>query len=186
MVMIALSACATFNIGAPTPPRPLDVLSDDIAGMVLALDVPDVLQPLPEASIMSFDMDAGIAGALHVQAPLQRAEDVDAAETLPPPRRGRAYYLFAVGEEGRTALRDAQMQARGQAVPSPVASLNVLPSFCLTEAADPSELSYSVRVVLPSGERVVPLISDQNLEAMLLMTGSPSPPLCRQISSPGS
>lgn len=176
--LILLAGCASFNLGTATQVRSLDYLADDIGSVVLAFDVPVTLEPVPDASLFRFDIVAPGSGERHLAAVLVRGDGSMAAGSLPPPKEGRTYYLFAFSEADKLALREAQSWARS--LPGDVRPRVALePRFCTTApAADPAETRVSVLVALPGSGSMAPLIDDARVADLLAGTGSSRLPAC--------
>ena len=111
-IALLLAGCTSLSLDGAAGPRALDYVNDDIAGLVLAFDVPLSLEPVPEASVLSFDVTTPANGERHVRAALVRADAGEAAGGLPPPGTDRTYYLFGFSEADKAAIREAQAWAR--------------------------------------------------------------------------
>lgn len=179
--LVALAACSSLNLGTAAKLRALDYLNDDIASLSLALDVPLSLEPVPEASLLRFDLSVPGHGERHVSAVLVRGDASAAAGALPPPQSGRTYYLFAFSEVDQAALREAQAWARGLAA-SGVAparpTVAISPRLCANAPGDPREQRISVLVALPGSGAMAPLLDDARVADLLVGTGSSSLPPC--------
>ena len=164
-----LAACTTLVPETTAKLRALDYLNDDLASLVVALDVPSPLQPVPELSTFHFDFTSAGPGERHVAAALTLPDPGELAGTLPPPGNNRAEYLFGFSDADKAALREAQAWARG--LPSGAASarfpVSVTPHFCTNAPADPSKLTYSVLVALPNASGLQPLANAQPIAATL-------------------
>lgn len=169
----ALLAGCSSMLGTPpaSRDRPVDYLRDDIAGMVLAFDVPRGLEPLEQGSVLRFYLTALSGAYRHVRATLVRADASDLASSLPPPAPGRTYYLFAFDQADQLALRDAQAWARGLPqgyIGKDGLEVTVEPRFCAAEPVDPRDVRYSVLLAMPDGlARLQPLVSGQSLAEAL-------------------
>src|SRR5690242_18847153 len=98
-------------------PRGPDYLGEDFAGAVLAFDLPNGIEPIPDASTLSFTV-----ADLQVVAALARGDIGEAAGTLTPPAANRTYYLFTLSPEDQAKLRAAAgTQPR---------SLSITPRLC--------------------------------------------------------
>jgi hypothetical protein len=176
---LLLSGCDTFGLGGGGPPVPaaraLDYRADDLASLVVALDLPAELQPVAGRTTARFDVTTETRGERHVKASLVRADGdlVDAA--LPPPGSGRTYYLLGFSARDAKAVADAQKWLAGLPVGAPpVIAFNVTPSLCETAAIDPAATTFSILPALPGAGPLVPLISGKPLT--MLLNGGQVPP----------
>jgi hypothetical protein len=171
VLAMALTACTSFVPETGAKIRALDYLNDDIAAMIVALDLPAGIAPVPEASTLHFDFVSPTAGEKHVAAALALTDPGELAGTLPPPGNGRAYYLLGFSEGDKSALRDAQAWARalpaGSVNTGAKLPISVAPRFCATEVVDVSRATYSVLVALPGTARLEPLVLGQPIAATL-------------------
>jgi hypothetical protein len=176
---LLLSGCDTFGLGGGGTPVPaaraLDYRADDLASLVVALDLPAELQPVAGRTTARFDVTTETRGERHVKASLVRADGdlVDAA--LPPPGSGRTYYLLGFSARDAKAVADAQKWLAGLPVGAPpVIAFNVTPSLCETAAIDPAATTFSILPALPGAGPLVPLISGKPLT--MLLNGGQVPP----------
>lgn len=180
--LLALCACSTLGLApqAPPGPRPIADLDGDIAAVVLAVDLPPGVLPVPEQSRFTLDVNAGSAGARHASAALMLADGDSVDGELAPPAKGRSYYLLGLSDADRQSLRAILAWARaarsGGATPAFAVALQ--PAFCATGALDPARLTFSVRPVLPGAGAFAPLIADAPLSATL-PAGAVALPACR-------
>lgn len=166
LLAFGLAACtSTLVPQAAAKIRALDFLKDDMASLVVALDTPAGLQPIPEASTFRFDFVSAGQGERHVSAVLALTDPGELAGTLPPPANGRAYYLFGFSDADKAALREAQAWARtlppGTANASGNFPVSIAPRFCSTGEIDPARASFSIHIALPGAARLEPLVIAQ-------------------------
>jgi hypothetical protein len=174
---LALAACSSLSLPTAAKLRALDYLNDDVASLLLAFDVPETLEPIPDASTVRFDIVSAGNGEKHVNAVLARSDAGEIAGTLPPPADGRTYYLFGFSPADQQAIRDAQAWAR--ALPKTAAGSNALsigigPRFCRTEAIDADNVRLSVLVALPGATALEPLVSNETLANVIAAGGGGS------------
>lgn len=87
--------------------RGLDYLSDDIASLLLAFDVPLTLEPIADGSVLA-STSPPASGERHIKAVLTETDASDLAGTLPPPADERTYYLFGFSDADKAAIREAR------------------------------------------------------------------------------
>lgn len=168
-LMLALAGCSSLGVTpATTTPRAVDYLNDDLGGLVLAFDLPEMLEPIPDASRLGFAVQVPGQGERRVDAMLVPGDAEVVAGLLPPPTAGRSYYVFALAEKDAASLRDAQGWARalaeGGTVPqTPV--ISIAPRLCATAAVDATRLPVSVQLLVP-GRGAVSLIDRQALATL--------------------
>jgi hypothetical protein len=172
--IFALAACSSLSLPTAAKLRALDYLNDDVASLLLAFDVPEALEPIPDASTISFDIVSAASGQKHVKAVLVRSEAGEIAGSLPPPADGRTYYLFGFAPADQKAIRDAQ--AWGRALPQTGTSGNSLavaisPRFCRTEPVNAKNVRLSVLIALPGATALEPLIANETLANVILAGG---------------
>lgn len=160
LFLLPLAACDSFGLAGPSsapPPaaRAIDYRTDDLAGLILAVDLPAGIQVLPKSSTASFDAGADGAAGRHVTATLALADGADIDGQLPPPATGRTYYLLGFGERDKAALRAAQAWLAKQN-PPPVVSFTVTPGVCMTSPPGPGATA-SVIPVSPGNPPFLPL-----------------------------
>jgi hypothetical protein len=182
-----LTGCMSINLGASSQVRALDYLNDDIASLVLAFDVPQKLETLPERSVLRIDAVIPGQGERHIVAALQRADADAIADALPPPGAERSYYIFALSELDQAAIREAQDWARqalagtgGDAAGS--LGVTVSPVFCAAEPFSPQYENFSVLIALPGADALEPLISRQRLDDFMSASGIANMPECESRS----
>jgi hypothetical protein len=174
---LALAACSSLSLPTAAKLRALDYLNDDVASLVLAFDVPETLEPIPDASTVRFDIVSPGNGEKHITAVLVRSDAGEIAGTLPPPADGRTYYLFGFSPKDQQAIRDVQAWAR--ALPKTgsggsTLSIGIGPRFCRTEAVDASTVRLSVLVALPGATALEPLIGNETLASVMAVGGGGS------------
>lgn len=170
--LVPLAGCDSFGLGAATPARPpsraLDYQRDDLASVVLALDLPATLQPVQRVSTARFDITTAGRGDRHLTATLVLADGDAVDGGLPPPAAGRTYYLLGFGDRDRKAIADAQHWLAGLPPGSaPVITFEVTPKFCETAAIDPSVTRFSVLPALPGAGPLLPLVNAQPVTAVI-------------------
>jgi hypothetical protein len=171
---LVLAGCSTLSLNTNAPPaqRALDGLNDDIADAIIVFDLPRGIGPLAGASILSLDVGAP-GSEKHIKAVLAPADADDAADGLSPPGSGRAYYFLAVGEKDGAAIRVAQLAARSAKGASVTAAVSVAPRFCAAGIVDPTQVTVSVLVTVPSVSRLAPLVDRQVLATLIGTEGLP-------------
>ena len=107
-----VAGCSSLSMPTAARLKTLDYLNDDIGSLVLAFDVPETLEPVPEASRFSFVVSIPGQGERKVDAVLAPGDASDVAGTLPPPGNERTYYLFGFSDADKARLREAQAWAR--------------------------------------------------------------------------
>lgn len=178
---LVVAACSSISMQTAAKLKALDYLNDDIAGLLLAFDVPETLEPVPDASGFSFAVSVPGKGERKVTAVLEPADASEAAGTLPPPEDGRTYYLFGFSEADKAKLREAQAWARGIAetgVAPNTPVISISPRFCRSDEIDAASTKISVLVALPGNGALEPLVQRQNLAALLASTGGGELPAC--------
>ncbi len=167
IALAVLAACSSIPIGTASKLRGLDYLNDDVASLLLALDLPPSLEPVQGASTIGFDITTPANGERRIKATLVAADADELAGTLPPPAGERNYYLFGFSDPDKQAIRDAQAWAR--TLPAGAASLSVslAPRLCRTEPLDPAKTTVSALVALPGASGLAPLLSNQPLSSVL-------------------
>lgn len=179
--VLAVTACSSLSMPTAAKLRALDYLNDDIASLVLAFDVPETLEPVPDASGFSLAIAIPGKGERVVAAVLAPADAGEIAGTLPPPGNERTYYLFGFADADKAKLREAQAWAReialtGVAPETPL--IGITPRFCRTDTIDPAATKVSVLVALPGSTALEPLVRDESLATLLASTGGGALPAC--------
>jgi len=108
-LLLAVAACSSIPIGMGERQHGLDGLNDDLAGALLALDLPQALEPVAGGTVLSLDIISASAGERHIKAVLGTADPGDLAGLLQPPADGRSYYLFGLGTDDQQAVREARL-----------------------------------------------------------------------------
>lgn len=156
---LMLAACSSVPLGTAQKLRGLDVVNDDIAGLLFALDLPLSLEPSSGVSTVGIDI-ASPSGERLIKAVLVRADADELAGTLPPPADNRVYYLFKFADTDKQAIREAQAWVRTMAPGSARLSVLVNPALCRTEAVDPARTYISALVALPGATGLAPLLAN--------------------------
>lgn len=176
LALMGLSGCASLGTPGGDALRGLDSANDDIAGLLLAFDMPETLEPMPEGPAITFDVAAG-SEARHIRAVLVPADAEEIAGSLPPPRDGRLYYFFGFSDADKKTIRDAQAWARtlpqGQGGRF---AIGLEPRFCASEEIDANNVRISVLAALPGSGAVQPLAQDVSLGETLSALGATLPP----------
>jgi hypothetical protein len=172
--ILGLVGCSSLPIGQSAPVRALDYLGDDLAGALVAFDLPASLEPVPGGSTLTFDLTTPASGARHVRAVLAQSDAAELAGTLPPPADGRSYYLFGFSPSDRQAIREAQAWSR--TLPGGAGELKVVlsPALCRIGTVRADAVRVSVRVAVPGIPALAPVIADRPLTAV--MGGAEVPP----------
>lgn len=177
---LALAGCDTFGLdggaggaGPAEAAQGLDPRTDDLAALILALDLPAGVRPVTGGTVARFDA-SGTRGQKTVKASLVLADGSDVDGALPPPASGRSYVLFGFAGRDKAALRAAQAWVRSlPAGSAPVTGFTVTPKLCATGSVDVATATYSVVPALP-GKPLLPLIANAPLQA--LAPGGALPP----------
>lgn len=167
IALAALAACSSIPIGTAAKLRGLDYLNDDVASLLLALDLPPSLEPVQGASTISFDITTPSSGERRIKATLVAADADELAGTLPPPSGERNYYLFGFSDPDKQAIREAQAWAKTLPAGSNALSISLSPRLCRTEPVDPAKTTISALVALPGAPGLAPLLSNQPLASVL-------------------
>lgn len=177
-VMALLAACSSLSFNTASKLRSLDYLNDDIASLVLAFDVPQTLEPMPEGSVLNFDVTTPASGERHVSAVLVRADASEVAGGLPALAAGRNYYLFGFSDADKQKLRDTQTWARALPAGDNQLAITLGPRFCRTTEIDPRQTRVSVLVALPGAGGLAPLVNAETLVNLLAAAGAGEIPAC--------
>lgn len=182
--IMALAACSTLSVDSVARLRALDLLNDDIADLVLALDVPVELVPKPEDSHFVLSAQKPDGSTISADITLVRADAQEMAEHLPPPAQDRGYYLFGFAEQDKQLLRQTQTAIRDARASggagSPEVALNL--SFCIVAEVDPNATQFSAHVALPGAGALQPLVSRETVATLLAATGQNTLPACGNFS----
>jgi hypothetical protein len=175
VLLLALAGCASLGVSGGSPLRAIDFAGDDVASLLLAFDMPEVLEPMAEGPAVRFDVAAG-GETRHLRAVLVPADADELAGTLPPPRDGRLYYLFGFTDADKAAIRSAQSWAKSwPAGQGDGLSIALEPRFCASEPVDAKKVRFSVLVALPGSAALKPLAQDQPLGPVLDAIGATLP-----------
>jgi hypothetical protein len=170
---LLLGGCSSLMPGATEKLRAIDYANDDVADLLIAFDVPLTLEPVPDASTMSFRV-----GTETLVAVLARA-DLDAvAGTLPPPGRERTYYLFGFSETDKAKVRELQAKARATTPSGGGVTVAMAPLFCRNAEIDPKQVRFSVLLSVPGKGGLQPLFSNAVLADVLAQVGGATLPEC--------
>ena len=157
----SLAGCASIGGltggGAPAAPL-LDLVSDDIAAMVVALDLPDTVSTGREAPLVRYG-----AGPGRLELTLQYGDAEDVIGVLPPPRDGRSYAVFAFTDADRDKVRAAR--AAG------TLAFEIDPRICATSDTRKDRDTVGALGILPGG-RVVTLVPHETIAAFEQRTGA--------------
>lgn len=178
VALAALAACSSIPIGTASKLRGLDYLNDDVANLLLALDLPPSLEPVQAASTISFDITTPSSGERRIKATLIAADADDLAGTLPPPSGERNYYLFGFSDADKQAIREAQAWAKTLPAGNNALSISLSPRLCRTEPVDPAKTTISALVALPGAPGLSPLLSNQPLSSVLASAPIKDVPPC--------
>jgi len=178
VALAALAACSSIPIGTASKLRGLDYLNDDVASLLLALDLPPSLEPVQGASSISFGVTTPSSGERRITATLIAADADDLAGTLPPPSGERNYYLFGFSDPDKQAIREAQAWARTLPAGNNALSISLSPKLCRTEPLDPAKTTISALVALPGAPGLAPLLSNQPLSSVLASAPIKDVPPC--------
>ncbi|WP_439600893.1 hypothetical protein [Devosia sp.] len=178
VALAALAACSSIPIGTASKLRGLDYLNDDVANLLLALDLPPSLEPVQGASTISFDITTPSSGERRIKATLIAADADDLAGTLPPPSGERNYYLFGFSDADKQAIRETQAWAKTLPAGNNALSISLSPRLCRTEPVDPAKTTISALVALPGAPGLAPLLSNQPLSSVLASAPIKDVPPC--------
>jgi hypothetical protein len=179
---LLLAGCSTLGSsngpGSGSGTRNIDPLNDDVANILVALDLPRGLGPSPAGQLFTLDVANG-GPDQHLRISLVRADDADqVGSILAAPADGRAYYLFAVADADKAKLRNAQAAAKARGVTAQSIQLGIVPHFCTSGQVDPNTLTVSILGGLPGQTRMQPFIDNEVLSQVLLLPGSGQMPAC--------
>jgi hypothetical protein len=169
--VLLLGGCDTFGIGAAAPPapalRPLDVRTDDLASLIVALDLPPDVQPVENANLADLDISTSSRGARHIKATLVLADGDSVDGGLPPLPRGHTYYLLGFSPKDQAAVAAAQKWLA--ALPpqaAPVSVFTVTPKLCSRRPVDGTASTFTIEAALPGGPPLLPLRAPTPLVAL--------------------
>ena len=181
LVAAGLAACSSLSMPVAAKLKAIDYLNDDLDSLVLAVDVPETLEPIQGASTFSFTVSVPGQGERQVEAVLEPGDASEVAGTLPPPGNERTYYLFGFSDADKSKLREAQAWAKqiaqtGVAPNTPV--IAITPRFCRSDTIDMAATKVSVLIALPESPALEPLLQGQSLSTLLAATGGGDLPMC--------
>jgi hypothetical protein len=176
LLVLILAGCSSMGGIAPASSgssgagRQIDLVEDNLANLVFALDLPDNVQPTSAGISFSYDVNDKTAPA-YLDTSLARGDAEAVMGALPPPDAGRSYHVFAPSDVAKERLRSLQTFARGMAKrPSPL--VNIIPRLCASGAVDRARTTVTVRVVLPGRGAITPLIANETLAALEARSGT--------------
>lgn len=180
--LMGVAACSTLDLGTAARLQQIDYANDDIASMVIAIDVPVVLVPLPEKSHFVMTASYNDGTSREVRANLARAITADVTEQLPPPARDRGYYIFELTGASQTGIRALQQDIKSKSAnaggPGGRLETKFEAEFCRTGNLDPRQTTFSVYVTLPGSRDLSPILSNETLTTLLAQTGQQDVPSC--------
>jgi hypothetical protein len=175
--LLLLGGCDGLWIGGMPPApagRPLNVGSDGLAALVVALDLPPDVQPIENATRAELDISSS-RGSRQVKSLLVLADGDGIDGALPPLGVGHTYYLLGFSLKDQAALAAAQKWlAALPAAAAPTSAFTVTPKLCTLGPLDPTA-SFSVEAALPDQPPLAPLLGPEPVTAL---TGG-APPPCR-------
>ena len=175
LVPLVLSACSSFTPGAAPAPgklRPLDLVNDDLAGLIIVFDVPVALSAIPTEARFTLNY-VSPTGERQVASILDRGDAGSVMSVLPAPTDGRTYFIFAFSAADRSRLEAAQAFARTAASIAP--SLRLSPEFCSNDPVDAAKTTVTVLVVAPGQVGIDPGYGRETLAGLLARTGATLP-----------
>lgn len=171
-----LAACSTVGVTGPNGPT-LDAVRDDVASLLVVLDLPRGLGPSPTTG-QFFTYDIANGGPTeHLRLTLVPA-DADNMGSLPPPADGRAYYLFAIADKDKPSIQSAQLAAQQRGVTANNVTLGIVPKLCTSGTIDQNALTVSAFALIPGRTRLMPFLSNEPLSALTQQPGSTQMPFC--------
>ncbi|MEX0628961.1 MAG: hypothetical protein WEB63_03160 [Cucumibacter sp.] len=177
-----LAACASLSLPTANALRALDFFNDDMAALLLALDLPSSVAPVPFGAIVTILATTPAHGERLIEAALTPADGESVVGTLPPPGRDRAYYVFGFSDADKEKLREAQQWGRGLpggfAAAGGALGIDIDPQLCALTGLDPQTTTFSVLVALPGGDGLAPLVSNAKLADLLARSGDTELPAC--------
>ena len=186
LALFLLAACSTISLGTSIDYRAIDFLDDDIASMVMAIDVPVVLVPVPGEIQFILNVVPIKGRPRQVAAYLERADAVDIAEKLPPPAANRGYFLFEFSDADKTAFRKLQAWMRkissGAGEGRSLLSVEMVPRFCALNPIDTAQTTYSVLVALEGRISTQPLIASETIDTLLAKSGQEKLLSCSEVN----
>lgn len=178
--LVSIAACSTLSVGTVAQLRALDLVNDDIAQLVVALDVPVALVAQPDSSRFVLTATSADGTQIGTEVNLIRADAQDMAEHLPPPAQDRGYYLFGFADADKQKLRATQAEIRAAGATGATVKLDL--SFCVVAEIDPDATTFSAHIALPGAERLEPLVDRQSVTSFLASTGQNELAACSSFS----
>lgn len=173
---IILAACSSLGGLAPSSsgPRSIDLVTDDLAGLVFALDLPGNVEPADAGPDFSYNVNDPKAPPF-LSTVLVRADAELVMAALPPPETGRSYHVYVLPDAARERMR--ALQAFARTLPrAPVPTVSIVPRLCLAGNVDKANTTFAVQVVLPGRGALRPLIASESLAS--LEARSSAIPIC--------
>jgi hypothetical protein len=182
LVLAGLAACSTLNLPTARALRQVDILTDDVGALIVALDLPSTVAPLPFGVVITIIATTPSNGERLIEAALAPADAEAVIGSLPPPGRERAYYLFGFSDDDKAKLAEAQSWARslpgGFTAAGGDLSLSVDPQLCALAAVDPAQTQFSVLIALPGASNLEPLFENARLADLLARSNETQLPAC--------
>lgn len=182
LLLAGVAACASLSLPTARALRQVDILIDDVGALIVALDLPSEIAPLPFGVVITILATTPSNGERLIEAALVPADADTVASSLPPPGRERAYYIFGFSDDDKAKLAEAQSWARtlpgGFKAAGGVLDLGVDPRFCALATVDPATIHFSVLIALPGAERLAPLFENARLADLLARTRETALPSC--------
>lgn len=182
LVLAGLAACSTLNLPTARALRQVDILTDDVGALIVALDLPATVAPLPFGVVITIIATTPAHGERLIEAALVPADAEAVVSSLPPPGRERAYYLFGFSDDDKAKLAEAQAWARsipgGFTAAGGRLDLSVDPRLCALTQIDPAQTQFSVLIALPGGASLEPLFENARLADLLARSNDTQLPAC--------
>jgi hypothetical protein len=176
LAVLVVAGCSTLGVPSGPSGQALDPLRDDVANLLIAFDLPRGLGPA-KGSLFTFDVATG-GPAEHLRLQLVQADADMVGTSLPPPGVDRAYYLFAIAEADKLAVRAAQASAISRGVTGANVTIGVVPKLCTTQGLDPNLVTVSVLASVPGQRALLPFLDRILLAQLLQQPGSTQMPFC--------
>lgn len=171
LLALTLAGCSSLVPATQKQLEAIDPVRQDVSALVLTLDLPAGVQPVPETTRLGVNFTVAGQPDRRVDAMLVLADPGALAETLPPPGAGRVYYFMGFSEADQKKLREAQSWARSAGGAAAAGGLTVAPRFCGTAPVDIAKARFSVNVTLPGAVESAPLIRNEVLANVLALSG---------------
>jgi len=167
LIMLVLAACSSLSIGTALKLQKLDVINDNVAQMVFAIETPDTIRPIVGKSGFLIDATTKELGGRNIEAILVNVEDFSKISSLPPLKKNRRYHLLEISEKGQTEIVDFQNWVKElkkqHAKLGGELSIGVKTEFCSEGATDISKERVSVFISLPDEAELSPLITNMKI-----------------------